>query len=82
MAVAGGAKEPSRPPMTLLQTDDAKGQLPIASPPEPPPQETMEGAQEGMMERLHLDDAAYFIYIGQEDVPKDVIRVRVHRPSG
>ncbi len=30
------------------------------------------------MERLRLDDAAYFIYTGQEDVPMDVIHVRVH----
>ncbi len=30
------------------------------------------------MERLRLDDAAYFIYTGQEDVPMDVIRVRIH----
>ena len=38
----------------------------------------MEGAREGMMERSHLDDAAYIIYTGQEDVPDGVIRVRVH----
>ena len=31
-----------------------------------------------MMERLRLDNAAYFIYTGQEDVPKDVARVQVH----
>ncbi len=30
------------------------------------------------MERLRLDDAAYFIYTGQGDVPMDVIRVRIH----
>ena len=40
-----------------------------------PPQVIMERAQEGMMERLRLDNAAYFIYTGQEDVPMDVISV-------
>ena len=32
----------------------------------------------GMMERLRLDDTAYFLYTGQEDVLMDGIRVRVH----
>jgi hypothetical protein len=31
-----------------------------------------------MMKRPHLDDAAYFLYTGQEDVPSGVTRVRVH----
>jgi hypothetical protein len=31
-----------------------------------------------MTERLHLDDAAYLVYTGQENVPDGVIRVRVH----
>ena len=30
------------------------------------------------MERLRLDDTAYFLYTGQEDVLMDGIRVRVH----
>ena len=37
LAVAGGAEDPPRAPTTPPQTDDAKGRLPIASPPEPPP---------------------------------------------
>ncbi len=30
------------------------------------------------LNRLRLDDAAYFVYTGQEDVPWDVIHVRIH----
>ena len=42
----------------------------------------MEEAQEGMMEGLCLDNAVYFIYTGQEDVPDNVIHIRIHTSIG